>query len=237
MSDDSSQYSANVPSLAGAFVACLRRELLLCARNKSQVANPLIFFVIVCSLFPIGIGPAREQLAQLAPGIIWVVALLATLLSTEAMFRSDYDDGSLEMLLMSPQPLYFLCLAKALAHWLFVGLPLVLVSPLLALILFLPGDGIPALLLSLFLGTGTLAMIGAIGAALTVGLRRGGVLLSLLILPLYIPVLIFGSSAVKNAVLGVSVAGQQAVLAALLLAALALAPLAIGGALRISVEN
>jgi len=219
------------------FTATVRREFLLSFRRKSDLANPLIFFVMVATLFPLGVSPEPDFLAQLAPGVIWVAALLATLLSMDALFRSDYEDGSLEQLLLSPQPLFVLVLAKVAAHWCMTGLALTLMAPLLALMLFLPADGMAGLLLSLLLGTPTLSLVGAIGAALTVGLKKGGVLISLLVLPLYIPVLIFGTGAVQAAVTGLPLAGYLALLGALLALALVLAPVAIAAALRISISS
>ena len=217
--------------------AMVRRDLQSALRRGSEWSNPLLFFVMVCTLFPLGVGPEREQLAALAPGVIWVVALLASMRATDSLFRGDHDDATLEQLLLSPVPLYPLVLAKTLTHWMLSGLPLSLLSPLLGMLLQLPPAGYGVLMLSLLLGSVVLSMIGAIGAALTVGLRRGGLLLSLIVLPLYIPVLIFGSAAVSNAVEGLSYQAPLAILAALLMAALALAPLAIGGALRISVDQ
>lgn len=224
-------------SVFGAFRATLQRDLLLALRRRSDFMNPLAFFLIVCSLFPLGVGPNPQQLALLAPGILWVVALLACLLATDTMLRHDFDDGSLEQMILSPVPLYLQVMAKTLAHWLLSGFPLTLLSPLLALLLQMPTAGIPALLASMALGTVTLSFIGAIGAGLTVGLRKGGLLLSLIILPLYIPVLIFGVSSVQAAVDGFTYVGLLAILAALLMLALTLAPLAIAAAVRISVDN
>lgn len=219
------------------FKITFKRDLLLAYRRKSELVNPLIFFLIVITLFPIGVSPDPTFLASLAPGLLWVAALLATLLSMDSLFKADFDDGSLEQLLLSPQPLFLVVLAKITAHWLLSGLALTLVAPLLAVMLFLPAEGMPGLMLSLLLGTPTLSLIGAIGAALTVGLRRGGVLISLLVLPLYIPVLIFGSSAVQAAVTGLPLGGYLALLGALLALALALAPIATGAALKISVSG
>lgn len=222
---------------AGLFVAALKRELLLSLRRKSELVNPLIFFLMVITLFPLGVSPEPGFLSQLAPGVLWVAALLATLLSMDSLFRSDFDDGSLEQLLLSPQPLFVVVLAKVLAHWMLTGLALTLVAPLIAVMLFLPAEGMPGLMLSLLLGTPTLSLVGAIGAALTVGLRKGGVLISLLVLPLYIPVLIFGTGAVQAAVTGLPLGGYLALLGALLALGVTLAPLAIGAALRISVSG
>jgi heme exporter protein B len=218
-------------------LAVLRRDLLAAARRGSEWSNPLVFFVMVCALFPLGIGPQPQRLAELAPGILWVVALLSALLATDSLFRSDYDDATLEQMLLSHQSLYPQVIAKMLTHWLLTGLPLSLLSPLLGVLLYLPSSGMWALMLSLLLGTAVLSFIGGIGAALTVGLRKGGLLLSLITLPLYIPVLIFGSSAVKSAVTGEVYTPQLAMLGVFFLMALALAPLAVCGALRISVDQ
>lgn len=225
------------PSAVGVFRAALKRDLLLAFRSKSDLLNPLIFFLMVATLFPLGVSPEPGFLALLAPGLVWVAALLATLLSMDSLFRADFEDGTLEQALLSPQPLILIVLARVLAHWIMTGLPLTLMAPLLGLMLFLPADGMGGLMLSLLLGTPTLSLIGAIGAALTVGLRKGGVLISLLVLPLYIPVLIFGSGAVQAAVTGLPLAGYLALLGAMLALGVVLAPLAIGAALRISVSG
>lgn len=214
----------------------LRRQLVLALRRPVEIGNPLLFFAMVAALFPLGLGPAPAQLATFAPGILWIIALLASLLTADAVFRSDFDDGSLEQLLLSPQPLYLSVLTYIAAQWLVTGGLLALVSPVFALMLNLPGGAIGVLVIGLLLGTGVLSLIGGIGAALTVGLRRGGMLISLLILPFYIPVLIFGSAAVKAAVAGLPAAPHVAVLAALLCLGIALAPLAIATALRISID-
>lgn len=224
-------------SLLSFVFAVIRRDMLVSLRKRSELANPILFFIIVIALFPLGLGPDSNQLAMLAPGVLWVTALLASMLSADALFRSDYDDATLETLLLSPGSLYFASLGKIIAHWLLTGLPLVLVSPLLATMLQLPSHGIPVLMASLALGTACLSFVGAIGSALTVGLRKGGLLLALLVLPLYVPVLIFGSSAVQSAVEGADYLGQLAVLGGFLLVALALAPAAIAGGLRISVDQ
>jgi len=234
--DTNPRQSSSV-GMTGLFAATCRREFLLSFRRKSDLVNPLIFFLMVATLFPLGVSPEPGFLAQLAPGVVWVAALLATLLSMDALFRSDYEDGSLEQLLLSPQPLFVVVLAKVLAHWMMTGLALTLMAPLLGMMLFLPAEGMPGLMLSLLLGTPTLSLVGAIGAALTVGLKKGGVLISLLVLPLYIPVLIFGSSAVQAAVTGLPLGGYLALLGALLALALGLAPLAISAALRISISS
>ncbi len=220
-----------------AFWGALKRDLLLSYRRKSDLLNPLIFFLMVATLFPLGVSPDPQFLADVAPGVVWVAALLATLLSMDSLFRSDFEDGTLEQILLSPQPLFLVVLAKVLGHWMMTGLPLTLLAPLLGVMLFLPADGMAGLVLSLLLGTPTLSLVGAIGAALTVGLRKGGVLISLLVLPLYIPVLIFGSGAVQAAITGLPLGGYLALLGAMLALGLVMAPLAIGAALRISVSG
>lgn len=222
------------PSLGRAFAMLLRRDITLAFRRRSQLANPLLFFAVVVSLFPLGIGPGPALLQTIAPGIIWVGALLAAMLSLESIFRADFSDGSLEQLLLSPHPLPLLILAKVVAHWLVTGLPLLLVAPVLGLLLHLDGDTLAALCATLALGTPALSLVGAIGTALTLGLNRGGMLLSLLVLPLYIPVLIFAAGAVANAGAGLDIGGPLAMLGGLLALALALAPPATAAALRIS---
>jgi heme exporter protein B len=224
-------------SISAVFIATLRKDLLIAFRRRGDFVNPLIFFLMVCSLFPMGVGPDPVQLALLAPGILWVVALLSCLLASDILFRSDFDDGSLEQMLLSPVSLYLQVLAKTSAHWLLTGFPLTLMAPLLGVLLQLPQSGMLALVLSMGLGTVTLSLVGAIGAGLTVGLRKGGVLVSLIVLPLYIPVLIFGVSTVQMAVEGFAYRGQLAILGALLALALSLAPLAIAASVRISVDN
>lgn len=221
-------------SVARAFCATLRRDLTLALRNGGDLVNPLIFFLIAISLIPLAVGPEAELLSKVAPGIIWVMALLATLLSLDGLFQSDFEDGSLEQMLISTQPLYLMVLAKVLIHWLVTGVPLALIAPLLGVMLSLPVEGFATMWISLLLGTAVMSLIGAIGAALTVTLRRSGLLLSLMVMPLYIPVLIFGSSAVQAGVDGAPVNTQLAVLGALLALAIVLAPLAAAGALRIS---
>ena len=219
-----------------AFFQLLRRDLLLAFRSRHAWLNPLFFFAMVVTLFPLGLGPEPARLAAMAPGVIWVAALLAALLGMDGLFRGDFEDGNLEQWLLSPQPLPLLALAKVAAHWLMTGLPLICLSPLLALLMHLPQAAIGVLVWSLALGTPVLSLVGAIGAALTVGLNRGGVVLSLLVLPLYIPVLIFAAGAVAAAAMGMSASGQLALLGALLCLSLALAPPAIAAALRISLE-
>ncbi len=226
----------NEASLGTAFVSLLRRDLTLAYRHRAQILNPLLFFVIVVSLFPLGLDPEPELLQTIAPGVIWVAALLAAMLSLDSMFRSDFDDGSLEQLLLTPHPLPLLVLAKILAHWLTSGLPLLVLAPVLGMLLNLGNESLLPLLATLALGTPILSLIGSIGVALTVGLRGGGVLLSLLILPLFIPVLIFAANAVGNAGAGLDITGQLAFLGSLLALASALAPLATAAALRISLN-
>ncbi|MBW3806097.1 heme exporter protein CcmB [Aeromonas jandaei] len=214
----------------------IRRELLIALRQRSDILNPLWFFLIVITLFPLGIGPEPKLLARIAPGIIWVAALLAAMLSLERLFRDDFSDGSLEQMMLMPHPLGLLALAKVVAHWLLTGLPLLLISPLIAILLSLDMQSYLAVVATLALGTPVLSLLGAIGVALTVGLRKGGVLLSLLILPLYIPVLIFATSAIDAAGMGLPYGGQLAILAAMLVGALTLTPLALSAALRVSLN-
>jgi heme exporter protein B len=214
----------------------LRRQLLLAVRRPIEIANPLLFFAMVVVLFPLGLGPAPEQLAGFAPGVLWITALLSSLLTSDGVFRSDFDDGSLEQLLLAAQPLFLSTLAYIGAHWLTTGLLLALVSPVFALMLNLPMQALGTLVASLLLGTAVLSLVGGIGAALTVGLKRGGMLISLLILPLYMPVLIFGSAAVQAAARGIPAGPYLAILGALLCLAIALAPLAMAAGLRISID-
>lgn len=222
------------PHVVPAITCLMRQDLIVAYWRRAQLANPLLFFVLVTSLFPLAIGPDSALLQKIAPGVLWVAALLAVLLSHENMFRSDFADGTLDLLLASPHPLSLLVLAKVMAHWIATGLPLLLIAPLLAVWLQLPVIAVPTLLATLILGTPVLSLIGAIGVALTIGLPRGGVLLALLILPLYIPVLIFATGAVDAATAGLVVKGQLAMLGALLILAVSLAPFAIAAALRIS---
>lgn len=223
-------------SLSHAFFAVIRRDLVLALRRRSEIANPLLFFILVITLFPLGIGAQPHLLQAIAPGIIWVSALLAAMLSLDSLFRSDFDDGSLEQMLLSPHPTSVLVLAKIVAHWLVTGLPLLVVAPLLAVFLGLPNHSLGILLLTLLLGTPVLSLIGAIGVALTVGLRRGGMILSLLVLPLYVPVLIFAGNAVQMASGGLPVDAQINILIAILLMALVLAPMPTAAALKMSIN-
>jgi heme exporter protein B len=212
------------------------RELLLAMRRRGDVATALLFFVIVASLFPLGIGAEPNLLRSIAPGVIWVAALLSSMLSLVRLFAADHADGTLEQILLGAAPLGVVAAAKTFAHWLVSGLPLVLVAPLLALQYDVSPSLYGALALSLLLGTPILSLIGAIGAALTLGLRGGGVLLSLLVLPLYVPVLILGAGSVDMAAAGMGAQGQLLLLGALLVVAAAFAPWAIAAALRISSE-
>lgn len=222
--------------LASILLAMLRREISLALRQKGEVLTPLVFFVVIASLFPLGVGPESALLLRMAPGVLWVSALLAAMLSLQRLFATDYTDGSLEQMALSPTPLGLLVVAKALAHFLLSGLPLVLMAPILGLQFGLEGRALGILVLSLLLGTPTLSLIGSIGAALTLGVRGAGVLLSLLILPLYIPVLIFGAGAVEADAAGFGVGGHLSLLAALLVLSAFFAPLATTAALRISLE-
>jgi heme exporter protein B len=214
----------------------VERDLLLALRRRGDVATALLFFVIVASLFPLGVGAEPNLLRAVAPGVIWVAALLSTMLSLGRLFAADHADGTLEQMLLGSTPLGVLVAAKALAHWLASGLPLVAIAPLLALQYDLPASLYGVLALSLLLGTPVLSLIGAIGAALTLGLRGGGVLLSLLVLPLYVPVLIIGAGSVDMAAAGLAPQGQLQLLGAMLVVAAAFAPWAIAAALRISME-
>ncbi|MGB5305769.1 MAG: heme exporter protein CcmB [Gammaproteobacteria bacterium] len=226
----------NSDSLTKAFALLLKRDLTLAVRHRAEMVNPLLFFVLVTSLFPLGIGADPVLLKAIGPGIIWVAALLAALLSLDGIFRSDFEDGTLEQLLLSSHPVSVLVLAKVLAHWLITGLPLLLVAPLLGVLLGLPAAGIKILLLTLLLGTPVLSLLGAVGVALTVGLRKGGMILSLLVLPLYVPLLIFAASAVDTAAAGLPVTAHLSLISALLVLALSLSPLATAAALRISLS-
>jgi heme exporter protein B len=224
------------PGILSGLWATARRDLLLAWKRPGDVLNPLFFFAMVCTLFPLAVGPSAEQLEFSGPGVLWVAALLATLLSLNSLFLTDFEDGSLDQLLVSSQPLPVLALGKTLAHWLTSGLPLVLVSPLLAVTYRMPGSVVPVMMLTLLLGTISLSLLGSIGAALTVGLHRGTALLSLLILPLAMPVLLLGANTVSLAAGNdVYTTGIWA-LGAYAIASLSLAPYATAAALRISNE-
>lgn len=219
-----------------ALLAIIRRDLLMVMRRKSEVLTALFFFVIVSSLFPLGIGPEPALLRKIAPGVLWVGALLATMLGLQRMFAADHADGTLEQMAISPTPLVMLVLGKIVAHWLVSGLPLVLIAPVLGVQFDLDGGALAVLMLALLLGTPLLSLIGAIGAALTLGVRGGGVLLSLLVLPLYVPALIFGAGAVESHISGLGAGGHLSLLAAILTLAAFFAPWAATAALRIALE-
>lgn len=223
-------------SIASAFLALLRRDLVIAFRRRSEMVNPLLFFVLVTSLFPLGVGSQPKLLALMAPGVVWVAALLAALLSLDTIFRSDFEDGTLEQLLLSAQPVSVLVIAKVLAHWLITGLPLLVMAPVLGTFLGLPSQAVGTLVWSLLFGTPALSLIGAIGVALTVGLRKGGMILSLLVLPLYVPILIFGAGAVGNAAMGIDATAQMYIMAAFLVFSLTLSPIATAAALRVSLS-
>jgi heme exporter protein B len=214
----------------------IHRDLLLALRRRADVMTVLLFFVIVASLFPLGVGPEPNLLRTIAPGVIWVAALLASMLALARMFSGDYADGTLEQMLLSSTPLAAVVAAKVAAHWLISGLPLVLIAPVLALQYDLPRPLMGVLTLSLLLGTPVLSLIGGIGAALTLGVRGGGVLLALLVLPLYVPVLVIGAGAVDVAGAGLAAGPYFLLLGAFLVVAAAFAPWAIAVALRISIE-
>jgi len=226
----------SAPGLPAALLSVMQRDLLAAARRRAEVLTTLLFFVIVVSLFPLGVGPDPAQLRGMAPGVVWVAALLASMLALNRLFAADYADGVLEQMLLAPQPLGLLVLAKVAAHWLTTGLPLVIVAPLLGLQYDLPADALSTLLASLLLGTPSLSLIGAIGAALTLGIRGGGALLALLVLPLYVPVLVFGAGAVDASSAGLGASAHLSLLGAFLLLALVLTPWAAATALRIAVE-
>ena len=218
------------------FIHMVRRDLRLAARQGTDSLMVVVFFVLVVVLFPLGVGPEAAILARISAGVIWVAALLAALLSMDRLFQGDFEDGGLDLLVLSPAPLEVLVLAKALAHWLTTGLPLIIVTPVLGVLMNMDRDGFGVMILALFLGTPTLSLIGAIGAALILGARRGGVLLSLLILPLFIPTLIFGVSAVDAALNDLPSKAQLLILGAIFLGSLALCPWASAAALRQAVE-
>jgi len=220
-----------------ALTATLQREWQLAWRNLSDAINPLAFFLMVIALVPLGVSAESSRLAALAPGMLWVAALLASLLSADMLFRRDYDDGMLEQYLLLPAHLYGMVWIKVLIHWLFTGLPLALLSPLLGGMLSLPAAAMPITMLALALGTLSFSLLGAVGAALTVSLRRGGLLIAVIVLPLYIPVLIFGTSATTQATSSLPVWGQLAILAAFDVMALVLTPLVVITGLRIAVEG
>lgn len=220
--------------MTGGFFVIVQRDLRLAARRRIEALLPVAFFVVAASLFPLGVGPEPQTLRQIGPGIVWVCALLATMLSLNTLFAGDYADGSLEQMLLSSHPGVVIAAAKAFAHWLLTGLPLIVTAPVLGLLFDMSGPGIVTLTMSLLLGTPVLSLLGSVGAALTLGLRSGGVLLLLLVLPLCIPALIFGSGAVGAVEAGLSARGHLSLLGALLLLSALGAPLAGAAALRIS---
>jgi heme exporter protein B len=219
-----------------AMLAIVQRDLLLVMRRKSEVLTALFFFVVVTSLFPLGIGADPALLRKVAPGVIWVAALLSTLLGLHRMFAADYQDGTLEQLILSPQPLVLLVAGKIMAHWLVCGLPLVILAPIIGIQFDLDVDSLYVLMVTLLLGTPVLSLLGSIGAALTLGLRGGSVLMSLLILPLYVPVLIFGAGAVYASSVGLNISGHFSLLSALLILALAFVPWVSAAAIKIAIE-
>lgn len=219
-----------------AFVALLRRDFLLAYRRRAELLQPLVFLLVVVTLFPLGVGPSPTLLATIAPGVIWIAALLATVLSLDSLFRSDFEDGTLEQMVLSGQSLALIALARTVAHWLVAGLPIVLLSPLLAMWMNLPDEGLLILIESLAIGTPVLSLIGAIGGALTVSLKRGGQLLSLLVFPLYVPLLILATSAVSSAVVDLPYTGQLGLMISGLIASLTLAPFATAAALKLSLS-
>ena len=218
------------------FMLVLRRDLRLAFRRWSELATPLMFFVIVASLFPLAASPGVSQLREAGGAVLWMSALLSSLLALDGLFRADAEDGSLEQLILSPVPLGLVVLAKILAHWIVSGVPLVVLAPMLALSFYLPVDALPTLIAALALATPTLSVLAAIGAALTVTLRGGGAIIGLLVLPLTAPVLIFGTRATELAISGESVSGPLYLLAALAVFALSVGPLAASAAVRVAME-
>ncbi|MDG1250051.1 MAG: heme exporter protein CcmB [Gammaproteobacteria bacterium] len=216
------------------FLFIFKRDMLLAIRRRRELANPLVFFIMVVSMFPLGVTPDHAFLAELSAGVIWVTALLAALISMDSMFRSDYDDGSLEQLLLMPGSKVVLISAKIAAHWVSIGLPLVIIAPLMSFLLFLPPQALPSLIITLLISTPILSLLGAVGVALTLSLRGGGVLSSLLTLPFYVPVLIFSTMAINAAAVNQPVSGYYALLAAFLIVSILLVPFAVVAALRVS---
>jgi heme exporter protein B len=216
------------------FLFIFKRDMLLAVRRRRELANPLVFFIMVVSMFPLGVTPDHAFLAELSAGVIWVTALLAALMSMDSMFRSDYDDGSLEQLLLMSGSKVVLIGAKIAAHWVSIGLPLVIIAPLMSFLLFLPSQALPSLIITLLISTPILSLLGAVGVALTLSLRGGGVLSSLLTLPFYVPVLIFSTMAINAAAVNQPVSGYYALLAAFLIVSILLVPFAVVAALRVS---
>ncbi|MFL2855142.1 MAG: heme exporter protein CcmB [Pseudohongiellaceae bacterium] len=219
-----------------AFRATLKRDLIIAYKRKNDVLNPFMFFLIVATMFPIGISPDPDRLGEIAAGVLWISALLASLLAMDNLYRADYEDGSLEQLLLSPHPLYFLVLAKNISHWLVSGLPVVLVSPLIAYMLNLPDAAYSIIFITLLIGTPVLSLLGSIGVALTVSLGSRGLILAVITLPMSVPVLIAGTLTVQETLNGASLGGYLAVMGAMFVGALTLAPVASAAALRISVN-
>ncbi|WP_299872075.1 heme exporter protein CcmB [uncultured Cocleimonas sp.] len=220
-----------------AFLLILKRDLLLAMRRRSEIFTVLFFFIVVISLFPLGISTEDQLLKQIAPGVVWVAALLASTLALDRLFSDDYEDGTLEQMTLTPVSLPIVVLAKMIAHWLLTGLPLVLISPLVGLFYHLPFESIKVMMLVLLLGTPVLSMLGAIAAALTLGLRGGGVLVSLLVLPLYIPVLVYGAGAISTSMVeGLSIQPYVLLLSAFMLLAIIFSPWATAAAIKISIE-
>ncbi len=226
----------NSPSLARVFISVIKRDTFLALRNIGEFAYPILFFVITVCLYPFAIGPDPELLVTVSPGIIWVSALLATLFALDGMFKSDYDDGNLEQFLLSPHPLPLLVCAKVLAHWLMTGFPLILTALVLGWLMKLPGSALQALFLSLLIGTPGLSIAGAIGSALTVGLKRSGLLLTLIVMPIYVPILIFGTGAIQAGLLQLDWSGQIWFLSAIVVFFITLGPITISCALKISLD-
>lgn len=224
------------PGLPQAFVGVIGRDLLIALRRRADVLTTFFFFVIVVSLFPLGVGPEPERLREIAPGVVWVAALLASMLALGRLFSGDFADGTLEQLALAPEPLSLLVMAKICSHWLATGLPLALIAPLLGVQFGLPAASLWVLFGTLLIGTPALSLIGAVGAALTLGVRGGGALTALLVLPLYVPVLIFGAGAVAASAAGTAVGGHLSLLGAMLMVSLVVAPVATAAAVRIALE-
>ena len=224
------------PSVLKACCQLFKSEMQLLISRPMDVFNPLLFGFLVTLMFPLGLGPAPATLAKLAPGLVWIIALLSCLLATDQLFREDFEDGSLTLWLLSPQPMYFLIISRIAVHWLSSGFIIALLSPAFAIMLNMPMQAIPALFFSLLIGSVSLVFIGAIGAALTVGLKNSSVLLTLIILPLYVPILIVGAAAVNAATQGMDVASYLAILGALMALSISLSPLAIYGGLKINID-
>lgn len=227
---------SSIPSYTNIFMTILRRELTLSFRRREEITNPLIFLVMVVVLFPIAVGPDVGVLSKIASGVIWVAALLSALLSFDRLFKNDFTDGSLEQMLLLPVPAFVVALGKILSHWMTTGLPIVVMSPLLALLMNLPENAYSTLILSLLLGTPIISFIGAIGAGLTVSLKQSGVLISLLVLPLFIPLIILATAAVEQASNQQSVITPLAYIGAMLVASFVLSPIVVGASLKVSVN-